>query len=330
MRIWNSRTGDLVGVLENAHTDSVLSVAEQLEQHTLRVEPAHAQQVDGTDRRALTDNAGDARPRWTPDGSRVYAAGFHSGNQTTIVPETSLPDGFGPDGAPGPSTNAEGRPAPEVGTIVKWNGTHWVDALGRSRDQFVKFSLPDKDVFAINVSTLATIRDFRTVGTTLFNMVTNPVTGRQEVVLMSPERETASGKQAAAQVEKEIGPQIGKLAGALKKAASEDEKAKLTEAFKRVSAATYAARFDGFAHPLHAAFARGHRPLALAPAGGGREDDACLAHGRSTASSGVISPSSAMSTAIFSAAFAVRLPDRVCSIHSLPCCTVNSMSCMSR
>ena len=27
--------------------------------------------VDGTDRRQLTDNAGDARPRWSPDGSRV-------------------------------------------------------------------------------------------------------------------------------------------------------------------------------------------------------------------------------------------------------------------
>jgi predicted Zn-dependent protease len=39
----------------------------------------------------------------------------------------------------------------------------------------------------------------------LLSCATNPVTGRQEVVLMSPERETASGKQAAAQVEKEIG-----------------------------------------------------------------------------------------------------------------------------
>ena len=37
----------------------------------------------------------------TPDGTRVYAAGFHTGNRTTIVPETSLPDGFGPDGVPG-------------------------------------------------------------------------------------------------------------------------------------------------------------------------------------------------------------------------------------
>jgi len=34
---------------------------------------------------------------------------------------------------------------------------------------------------------------------------TNPVTGRQEVSLMSPARESALGKQAAAQVEKEIG-----------------------------------------------------------------------------------------------------------------------------
>ena len=51
---------------------------------------------------------------------------------------------------------------------------------------------------------------------------------------------------------------------------------------------------------------------------------------RNTASSCVISPSAAISTAIFSAAFAVRLPLRVCSIHSLPRSTVNSMSCMSR
>ena len=37
-----------------------------------------------------------------------------------------------------------------------------------------------------------------------------------------------------------------------------------------------------------------------------------------------------VSTAIFSAAAAVRLPLRVCSIHSRPFCTVNSMSCMSQ
>jgi hypothetical protein len=40
--------------------------------------------------------------------------------------------------------------------------------------------------------------------------------------------------------------------------------------------------------------------------------------------------SSTNDTAILSAAGAVRLPVRVCSIHNLPRCTVNSMSCMSR
>ena len=120
----------------------------------------------------------------TPDGARVYAAGFHTGNRTTIVPETALPDGFGPDGVPGPSTNAEGRPAPEVGTIVRWNGQHWVDALGRSRDQFVKFSLPDKDVFALNAmanpprALPGEGNVFQGVGTILYTMAVNPVNGK--------------------------------------------------------------------------------------------------------------------------------------------------------
>ena len=51
---------------------------------------------------------------------------------------------------------------------------------------------------------------------------------------------------------------------------------------------------------------------------------------RSTASAWVIRLSSAMSTAIFSAARPVRLPERVCSIQSLPRSIVNSRSCMSR
>jgi DNA-binding beta-propeller fold protein YncE len=120
----------------------------------------------------------------TPDGSRVYAAGFHTGNQTTTVQEVSLADGFGPDGAPGPATNHEGRPAPEVGAIVKWNGTHWVDALGRIRDSFVKLSLPDKDVFVLD-ATANPPRQlsgagsfFQGVGTILYSMIVNPVNGK--------------------------------------------------------------------------------------------------------------------------------------------------------
>jgi DNA-binding beta-propeller fold protein YncE len=120
----------------------------------------------------------------TPDGTRVYAAGFQTGNQTSIVPETSLPDGFGPDGAPGPATNAEGRPAPEVGTIVKWNGQHWVDALGRPRDEHVKLSLPDKDVFVLDAMAnpprqlAGSGGFFQGVGTVLYTMAVNPVNGK--------------------------------------------------------------------------------------------------------------------------------------------------------
>ena len=120
----------------------------------------------------------------TPDGARVYAAGFHTGNRTTTVPETALPDGFGPEGVPGPANNAEGRPAPEVGTIVKWNGAHWVDALGRPRDQHIKFSLPDKDVFVINAmanpprALPGAGNVFQGVGTILYTMAVNPVNGK--------------------------------------------------------------------------------------------------------------------------------------------------------
>ncbi|APR78183.1 Hypothetical protein A7982_03530 [Minicystis rosea] len=117
----------------------------------------------------------------TPDGKRVYAAGFHTGNRTTSISSFSLPFGFGPDGAPGPATSADGEPAPPVSTIVKWNGAHWVDALGRTRDQYVKFSLPDKDVFVLDAmanppqQVAGNGGFYAGVGTVLFNMVVNPV-----------------------------------------------------------------------------------------------------------------------------------------------------------
>ena len=120
----------------------------------------------------------------TPDGIRVYAAGFQTGNRTTSVSEVSLPDGFGPDGGAGPTTNFEGRPAPEIGAIVKWNGAHWVDSLGRSRDQYVRFSLPDKDVFVLDAMAnpprqlVGAGGFFQGVGTILYTMTVNPVNGK--------------------------------------------------------------------------------------------------------------------------------------------------------
>ncbi|HVK65653.1 MAG TPA: hypothetical protein VM694_14315 [Polyangium sp.] len=121
----------------------------------------------------------------TPDGSRVYAAVFHSGNRTTIVDESLVPNGgeaFG--GVPGPNTNIEGIPAPEVGVLVKYNGSSWRDVLGRPWDDAVNFSLPDKDVFVIDANAnppkqvAGSAGSFSGVGTVLFNMAVNPVNGK--------------------------------------------------------------------------------------------------------------------------------------------------------
>src|ERR1044071_7028456 len=120
----------------------------------------------------------------TPDGTRVYAAGFHTGNQTTTIGEPSIPDGFGPDGVVGPRTNFEGIAAPEVGEIVKWNGTDWVNTRNVPRRNLVMFSLPDKDVFVIDAMAnpphqlAGAAGFFQHVGTILYSMVVNPANGK--------------------------------------------------------------------------------------------------------------------------------------------------------
>lgn len=116
----------------------------------------------------------------TPDGSTVYAAAFHSGNQTSVVNETLVPDGFGPNGVPGPNDNAAGAPAPETGVIVKFDGADWVDSSGTTWNAEIPFDLPDHDVFSIDADTLAplSIVEFDHVGTILFNMVVHPTNGK--------------------------------------------------------------------------------------------------------------------------------------------------------
>jgi MYXO-CTERM domain-containing protein len=126
------------------------------------------------------------------DGGTVYAAVHHSGNGTTVISEGSVCDGFAsagpclseaglslPGGNPGPAQNFEGENAPEVGLIVKydWDLGQWLDELQRSWNDVVMFELPDYDVFAIDVATLAPGDRWPHVGTTLFNLAVNPVSG---------------------------------------------------------------------------------------------------------------------------------------------------------
>jgi len=128
----------------------------------------------------------------SPDKNTVYVAGFKTGNQTTTVHQgrvctgfaankpCTLPDGSAsPGGNPGPATDSMGEPAPEVGLIVKFNNAdgHWEDELHRVWDNSVRFTLPDTDVFAVDANALTQTAAYAHVGTTLFNMATNPKTG---------------------------------------------------------------------------------------------------------------------------------------------------------
>ena len=128
------------------------------------------------------------------DGNTVYAAVFHSGNQTTALSEGLVCDGGAaagpcnvggftmPGGLPAPNRDANNVLGPEVGLIVKWNegAAQWQDTLGRNWNNGVRFSLPDQDVFAINASAVTPVEttNFAHVGTILFNMAVNPANGR--------------------------------------------------------------------------------------------------------------------------------------------------------
>src|SRR5262245_58970237 len=137
----------------------------------------------------------------SPDGSTVYAAVFHSGNQTTTLSEGVVCNGGAaaapctlggtsyPGGLPAPNANVQGTPQPEVGLIVRFNNAtnHWQDELARTWDNGVRFSLPDDDVFQIDSTATPPVlspsgpqagQPFAHVGTILFNMVTNPVSGK--------------------------------------------------------------------------------------------------------------------------------------------------------
>jgi len=132
----------------------------------------------------------------SPEGTSVYAAIFHSGNRTTALNEGLVcndsaangvvagPCNVGgvtmPGGLPLPETDAFGQARPEVGLIVKHDGTHWVDELGRNWDPAVRFTLPDRDVFAIDATQTppAVVATWTGVGTILFDMAVNPVSGK--------------------------------------------------------------------------------------------------------------------------------------------------------
>ncbi len=127
-------------------------------------------------------------------GSTVYAAVFHSGDQTATVSEGAVCNGGAgagpcmtgggvmPGGLPAPNTNVEGVAQPESGLIVQLDPVtgHWEDRLGRDWSNAIKFGLPDKDVFAIDADADPPVEtaSFAGVGTIVFDIAVNPVSGK--------------------------------------------------------------------------------------------------------------------------------------------------------
>lgn len=141
----------------------------------------------------------------SPDESTVYAAVFHSGNQTTVVHESvmcegfvddsygdhpcrvldgitspnGIPDGGLPGGRAAPGVNKDGEYQPWTSMIVQFDQAvgQWKDSMGRNFSNGIRFNLVDQDVFEINTTALHSTISYQNVGTTLFNIAVHPKTG---------------------------------------------------------------------------------------------------------------------------------------------------------
>ena len=129
----------------------------------------------------------------TPDGKKVYAAIYKSGNQTTIAAHNYRLFGRTStiNGKPGPDTDAGGAVAPNSGVIVKHDGRKWRDWYGTNWNRQVYFDLPDYDVFEIDAmaSSPTWTKRHSGVGNALFNMVVNPSNGNVYVSNMDARNE---------------------------------------------------------------------------------------------------------------------------------------------
>ncbi len=106
-------------------------------------------------------------------GAQVFVSVFESGNQTTIVPAAQVSANGGPP-PPSPAMSSSLPAAPNVGLIVKWNGSAWADETGNTKwNSVIPYTLSDTDIAVIDarglnpsVSTLV-----RGVGTHVGNAV---------------------------------------------------------------------------------------------------------------------------------------------------------------
>ncbi len=110
----------------------------------------------------------------SPDGRRVYAGIYRSGNRTTTVDERVVNDRI----TPTPSESE--LPAPRIGRILRQEDDGaWLDYEGRDWSDEIGFRLPDDDVWILDAvaTTPRVIGSVRGVGTVLFNLAVQPGSG---------------------------------------------------------------------------------------------------------------------------------------------------------
>lgn len=102
----------------------------------------------------------------SPDGSKIYAAIFESGNHSVIIPRAQVSAINGPYGGLNPPPNAgtlfspartAGQPtAPKVAHIARKNAAgQWMDGNNRNWSSLITWDVNDHDIAVINSNTLS-------------------------------------------------------------------------------------------------------------------------------------------------------------------------------
>jgi len=112
-------------------------------------------------------------------GARVFVSVLESGNQTTVVSANQVKAAGGPPKASPKMKKLP--PAPDVGLIVKWDGSNWADERGNTKwNALVPYTLADVDLVVIDAtqSTPRIQNEVKGVGTHIGNAAFDPANNR--------------------------------------------------------------------------------------------------------------------------------------------------------
>jgi YVTN family beta-propeller protein len=145
-------------------------------------EPPHILDIPGKQPRSLATD---------PAGERVFVSVFESGNRTTVVSADKVTQAGGPP-KPSPKMAKKLPKAPEVGLIVKWNGSRWTDESGNAKwDQILPYTLADADLVIIDArsQTSQIVNTVSGIGTHVGNVALDPAANRLYVANMESHNE---------------------------------------------------------------------------------------------------------------------------------------------